>query len=196
MLLVLQGVAVVVTAVSWLPQWWRTLRGSTEGLSRAAWAQAAVLGGTWALWGLQAQVWSMALSEGAFALGCLAILATAMPRRRFAAYALAAALTAAAAAVWLPAVWLGVGGVVGSTAMRVAQVIEMVRSRASAGVASSTWLLLGLSGTAWGAVGLATDEWLLVVGAVLGIIGTALIAVVAAHFADPDARRHAPSPAV
>jgi uncharacterized protein with PQ loop repeat len=194
MLLTLQVVAVVVTAVSWLPQWWRVFRARRAGLSRAAWAQAAMLGGTWAIWGVQAEVWSMALSEGAFAMGALAILATVLPRGAFAVYVLLALAAALVAAVWLPATWLGVAGLVGSTAMRLAQVAAMIRSRSSDGVASTTWVLLCLSGTAWGAVGLATGEWPLVVGAVLGIVSTALIAGVARRLASSSGSRP-PSPA-
>jgi uncharacterized protein with PQ loop repeat len=195
MLLTLQVVAVVVTAVSWLPQWWRVLRSRSDGLSRAAWAQAAMLGGTWAIWGLQEQVWSLALSEGAFAVGALAILATVLPGGRFAVYALVALAAAAAAAVWVPATWLAVGGLAGSTAMRLSQVVAMVRSRSSDGVATTAWVLLCLSGTAWGAVGLATGEWPLVVGAVLGIVSTALLAAVARRFASSRSSMP-PSPAV
>lgn len=66
----------------------------------------------------------------------------------------------------------------------------------SDGVATSTWLLLALSGTAWGVVGLATGELVLVVGAVLGIFSTTILGAVAARFADTAVRPRARAPLV
>lgn len=179
MLLALQTSAVIITALSWLPQWWRTVQHSSRGLSSSAWAQATTLAATWTLWGTQAHVWSMAISEGAFTIGGLLVLSNVLTRSRQVQFAAVALATATTAAVCLPAYWLGLAGVIGSAVIRLTQIQAMLRAGTSDGVSVTTWTLLAISGTAWGAVGILVDQPLLVAGAATGLTTTALVAVAA-----------------
>lgn len=180
---VLQAIAVVVTAVSWVPQAVRSLHSSDRtGVSVSSWGLGAATGLVFCLYGITSSVWGLAVSEGAFALGAAAIVAPLVGPRRTMIYVGLCAV-ASVLVVWLSnSTMIGVIGIAGALGMRLLQMVRTLRTRSVAGMSSGSWILLCANVTAWGLYGLRTDHWPLVVTSALALAAALALLIVARHF--------------
>lgn len=175
----LQIIAVVTTAVAWIPQWWLASRAhNSADVSTSAWAQAGAIGMTWGLWGAAAHVWALAFSNGLFALGTFAILATLLKRNE-ALLVIAAAISIGISAVtFVLAALLGATACFFSVTARLAQVAKLRRTRTATSVSASTWFLLAISSAIWALVGAITGQRPLLVGGVVSVVFSVAVTLV------------------
>ncbi|MBO1756904.1 hypothetical protein [Allobranchiibius sp. CTAmp26] len=169
-------VASALTAACSVPQLYLALR-STLGVSVSAWAQSFALGFTWASYGLATRQWVLLASEGAFALGSLAIASRLLSLRRTAGCTAGCVVVVIGAfAVFGPGPCV-LAASLGSVTVRVAQIRGVVRSGTAGGVSISTWLVLAASNFAWTAAGVANSDTFFAWSAAFG--GVSSLAVVA-----------------
>jgi uncharacterized protein with PQ loop repeat len=178
---ILQVIAVVVTAVSWVPQAFRLL-GSRDhsGVSLSSWALGGITGLVFCLYGISSHVWSLTLSEGAFAIGAAFIVATLIGWVRTGIYCTAGCAVSVLVVALASATFIGVLGIIGALGMRLLQLFRTAHSQSVAGMSSASWALLAANVTAWGLYGLRTNHWPLVVMSVLAL-ASALVLLVVAH---------------
>lgn len=179
---ILQVIAVVVTAVSWIPQAVRLL-GSRDhsGVSLSSWGLGALTGLVFCLYGISSHVWSLALSEGAFAIGATFIVSTLIGRVRTGIYCVIGAGASVLTVMLASATTIGVLGVIGALGMRLLQLYRTARSQSVAGMSSASWALLAANVTAWGLYGLRTNHWPLVATSALALSSALVLLVVAHH---------------
>lgn len=178
--IILQIIAVVVTAISWVPQAYRLLRSSDHsGVSLSSWGLGALTGLVFCLYGISSHVWSLTLSEGAFAIGATFIVGTLIGKVRTVLYCVLGVVASVLVVVVAPATFIGVVGIIGSLGMRLLQLLRTVRERSVAGMSSGSWALLAINVSAWGLYGLRTGRWPLVVMSVLSLISALVLLIVA-----------------
>jgi uncharacterized protein with PQ loop repeat len=181
--LLLQAVAVVVTAIAWLPQTIKSLRAkSVAGVSVSSWAVGAITGLVFCLYGIKTSVWSLTVSEGAFAVGAALLISTIQGVKKTAAYVALAVLLSLLAVLLLTPIEVGVVGIAGSLGMRVLQIGKTLRTKSVAGMSSWSWALLALNVTAWGLFGLRTNRWPLVVTSAVALSSAVFLLKVARHY--------------
>jgi uncharacterized protein with PQ loop repeat len=176
--LTLQVVAVATTMIAWVPQWWLAIRSrEPKSISVSAWVQATAIGMTWGLWGAVAHVWSIAGSEGAFAVGALAILVVILDRRD-AVFAIAGAAAFAGFVVaFSPIFLLGIAACTMNATTRLSQIIKLHRTHSSEAVSASAWGLLALASGCWAAYGILTGQWPLWLGGFISVVFSVAVAL-------------------
>lgn len=168
--------AAALTAACSGPQFYRALR-STRGLSVSAWVQSFALGLTWATYGLVTRQWVLLASEGAFALGSLAITSRLLRTRQTAGCAVGCVVVVVLAFAGIgPGPFL-LAASLASVTVRLAQIREVIKLRTAEGVSILTWLVLAASNFAWTAAGLCRSDTFFAWSAAVG--GLSSLAVVA-----------------
>jgi uncharacterized protein with PQ loop repeat len=166
--LTLQIIAVLATAFAWVPQVTKSLKSADRrGLSGASWTLGAVVALVYVLYGISAHIWSLLLSEAAFALGACWVVATLIGWRRVGLFTIAVLTPSVPLVLFASATTIGILGVIGAVSMRLFQSAKALRTRTAAGVSAGAWALLSINVTAWGLYGWRTHHWPLVATAVL-----------------------------
>jgi len=175
-LLLVQAAAVILTAVSWVPQMYRVLVSpDRSGVSPAAWLIGVVLSGVWCIWALREGMWAFLLSEGSFMCGSLLILALIRGWGRALLCTTAASVVAAGAVAVIPTSWFAAVGIVLAAAIRLSQLGRIVRGQTSAGVSGSVWLILIAANTLWAVVGVVQHQPALVIGAAVTLVASVAV---------------------
>ena len=140
-----------------------------EGVSTATWASGAGLAGLWAAWGIGAHVPLMVLSEGSFAvLATIVAIRTSTPARAIVGLVVTIA-GFASIAITLGTVGFGILGIAGTILCRIPQVIA-TRRPSIEGISVSAWAFSSASSILWGIVGIITNDAILTIGSLTGLI--------------------------
>ena len=178
-LIVIQAVAVMATATAWIPQAVTSIRSTDRsGVSLSSWAAGGVTSAIFLLYGLSSAAWALAASEGAFAVGACIVVATVASTRIALVAGLAGLVLGGAMLVWVPPIGFGIAGMVGVLSMRSLQLIKTAREKQTAGMSTSSWLILSLNLVAWGLYGALTGRWPLIVSSVIGLVTSAALLLV------------------
>lgn len=185
----LQAVAVIATALAWLPQTVKSLRSADRtGVSVSSWILGAATGLVFALYGISTHVWSLVGSEGAFAVGALVVVGTVIGLRRTLTLAALAVVLSILTVRYASADAIGVVGIIGTLGMRVLQLLRTLKTRSVAGMSSASWILLTLNVAAWGLYGLLAGRWPLVVTSAVALASATALLLVSHNFKRTAAR--------
>jgi uncharacterized protein with PQ loop repeat len=177
--LLLQFVAVVVTAISWVPQaWWGWRSADTHGISVSSWGLGAGTGMVFCLYGLRSGVWSLALSEGAFALGAGLVVAVVVGWSRVIPSVLGAVLASIIIVLVASPTEIALLGIAGSLGMRLLQLVRTWHTKSTAGMSRTAWVLLLVNVLAWGVFGWRTGRWPLVVTSAIVVASAVALLIV------------------
>jgi uncharacterized protein with PQ loop repeat len=174
---ILQVVAVVSTAIAWVPQARKILKSTDRsGVSVLSWTLGGLTGLLFALYGVRSHVWSLVLSEGAFTIGALLIVAALIGIKKTLGL-VGLSVFIFVAAFFLSPFEVGMLGVFGSLGMRVLQIYSTVTTKSVAGMSRGSWMLLSTNCAAWGVYGALSAHWPLVLTSVAVLLSSVVLLV-------------------
>lgn len=152
MIVLLEIVAVALNIFFVWPQTIRVLRTkSLAGISAISWTLSVILFVVWGTYAIQEHYWSLLIANASCLVGATILLVAGVrfgwPKRTLAAAA--AGVTAAIVLSLLSSIVLVAIMTVSGAALRLPQIVKLLRSQDVTGVSATTWLLSTATAATW-----------------------------------------------